>query len=745
MKWTPHFCAKERSPYDGVQWVQASAEIRGVNSETLFSMAGIEVPKSWSQQAVNILASKYFRLRGASESTRENSLKQVLDRVADTIADRGLSAGYFDSQDDAVCFANELKTLIVNQQMAFNSPVWFNCGLFDKYDSHSSTPLFRYDEGRVVRIENGFQHPQVSACFIQSVSDDLMSMFDLLKNEARIFKFGSGTGSNFSSIRGQLEALSGGGASSGLMTFLEIFDRAAGAIKSGGTTRRAAKMVCLDVDHPEVEDFIWWKAKEEKKAMALMKAGYGRGFESESYRSVSGQNSNNSIRLSDDFMKAVQADAEWVLRGRVDGQPSKKVSAKKLFRQIAEAAWECADPGVQFDSTIQQWHTCANSAAVRASNPCSEFMFLDDTACNLASLNLVKFFDQDQFLLEDFVHAVRTTFLAQEILLDFAGYPTEAIAKRSAKYRPLGLGFANLGALCMRLGYAYGSVEAQSLTAHLTSLMSGLAYETSALIAKQKGSFAGFKENQSSMLKVMKQHQQANDDIGHLKIMSEAGVRSAEAWNKVVAAVESGLIRNAQATVIAPTGTIGLMMDCDTTGIEPDYSLLKYKSLSGGGQMAILNASVEPALQALGYGQSQIQKIKQAFEEGKDFDQVPFLDKKHHEIFYTAQPRASGGDYISWKSHLSMMAAAQPFLSGAISKTVNLPNDISVDEIEQIYRTAYDLKLKSVAIYRDGSKAAQPLSVVPDTPNCTQCGFETVLDGSCFKCENCGHTVSCSI
>jgi ribonucleoside-diphosphate reductase alpha chain len=781
----------------------------------VFQLKGAQIPAGWSQLATDIVVSKYFRKAGIQGDAKrgETSARDLVYRVAHTIREAGEKAGgYFATSEDADTFEAELSHLLIHQKGAFNSPVWFNCGLYQRYGIEGSGGNWAFDavQGKVVETATAYEQPQCSACFIQSVSDDLMGIYDLIKNEARLFKYGSGTGSNFSKIRGNTEKLSGGGTSSGLMSFLEVFDRAAGATKSGGTTRRAAKMVCLDMDHPEIEEFITWKVREERKVKALIDAGYASDFNGEAYHTVSGQNSNNSVRVTDAFMKAVEDDGEWRTYERTSGKVAKTMRARDLWRKVAEAAWMCADPGLQYDTTINDWHTAAGTDRINASNPCSEYMFLDDTACNLSSINLTKFLsDEGNFDIEGYRHAVRILFMAQEILVDYSSYPTERIAKNSHDYRPLGLGYANLGTLLMRLGVSYDSDEGRALCAGLTSILCGHAYRVSAEMAESKGTFAGYDKNRESMLRVMRKHQNAsrtweNDHISHGK-SAESVIRQVLAagtadWNEAVRLGEKHGYRNAQATVLAPTGTIGLLMDCDTTGIEPDFALVKFKKLAGGGYFKIVNNSVPLALKRLGYSDAQAADIvayisgtntfmgaphlsrRTLLEKGLTEAEVNKAEKALPGVFDVNQALAvwvvgkeayerlgvpaetaakpgfsllkhfglsasqieelndvvlgrqtiegaphlrdadlpvfdcanrcgrKGRRYLAPMSHVRMMAAAQPFLSGAISKTVNLPNDASVDDVADIYMQGWKLGLKAVALYRDGCKLSQPLN-----------------------------------
>lgn len=700
----PHFCKKGQNPYAQVKWQKRPSQ-RKASEE-------IEVPAHWGTLAGEIAEGKYFR-------QKEKSIKQLVHRVTHAIATEAARQKYF-SKKDAEIFEKELVALLLEQKGAFNSPVWFNVGLSQQYGIKGNGGHFGYDEKskKIKPIDDAYKRPQCSACFIQSIEDDLMSIFELAKNEAKLFKYGSGTGTNFSALRGRTELLAGGGTSSGLMSFLEVLDKGAAATKSGGTTRRAAKMVCVDIDHPEIEDFITWKQREEKKVQALVAAGYSSDFEGEAYHTVSGQNSNNSVRIPDRFMKAVHDDQDWALKARTTGKTVKTVSARELWSKVAEAAWSSADPGVQFESTIQKWHTCAKTAPIRASNPCSEYMFLDDSACNLASLNLLHFLDENhEFKTEDFLRAVRTFFTAQEILIDYASYPTQAIAQNSHDYRPLGLGYANLGAFLMVQGIPYDSKQALAWTSTLTALMTGEAYRVSALMAKTKGSFNGYKKNQSVMLKVMNQHAAAwkkqsiewqGKSFPNKELQKQVGL----VWKETLTLGKKYGYRNAQATVIAPTGTIGLLMDCDTTGIEPDYALVKTKKMVGGRFTEIVNQSVRRALETLGYSAKDREQIVFYILKEKTIEGCPQLKAEHLPVFDCANKASPKGTrFLKPEAHLHIMAAAQPFISGAISKTVNLPQDCSVEAIREVYLQAWKLGLKSVALYRDGSKLSQPLNI----------------------------------
>ncbi len=784
-------------PFSEVVWEKRRSVISNPDGSIVFEMNDAEVPAFWSQLATDIAVSKYFRRAGvpndlSNGTGREHSVKQLITRVARTLRRSGERlGGYFKTDADADAFEAELTHLLLHQKLAFNSPVWFNCGLYEEYGIKGTGGNFYWNPqtDRIEETQNAYEHPQCSACFIQSVSDDLMSIFDLAKNEARIFKYGSGTGSNFSKIRGAMEKLSGGGLSSGLMSFLEVLDRGAGATKSGGTTRRAAKMVVLDADHPEIEDFINWKLREEKKVAALIQGGYSSDFNGDAYRTVAGQNSNNSIRVTDTFMRAVETDGDWETTYRTNGAVHKRYKARDLWGQISHAAWACADPGLQFDTTINDWHTSSNTDRINGSNPCSEYMFLDDTACNLASVNLLKFLGNDGvFDIDGYQHACRISTIAQEIAVDYSSYPTQRIAQNSHDYRPLGLGYANLGTLLMVQGIPYDSDAGRAWCGALTAIMTGTAYSTSAQMASQKGAFAGYAKNKEPMLRVIKKHRAAVQDIAVSDALPKSLSEAAQgAWDEALALGEQFGYRNAQTTVLAPTGTIGLLMDCDTTGVEPDFSLVKFKKLAGGGYFKIVNQSIPSALKYLGYGEQQAAQIvefamgtlrfekdrtsgvavnveslkarglsaadikkaeaalptvftlEQAFSasvlgEGKSLQTLgysekeiaeanlvicgrstvegaPHLKAEHLPVFDCANKcGAMGTRSIAPMGHIRMMGAAQPFLSGAISKTVNLPNEATVEQVAEVYFESWKLGLKAVALYRDGCKLSQPLS-----------------------------------
>jgi ribonucleoside-diphosphate reductase alpha chain len=834
---------KTLAPFETVEWELRSSCIRGSDGQVVFEMKDVEVPASWSAVAGDIMASKYMRKAGVPQldargkpivdasgrpvTAGERSARQVIERLAKCWRYWGDQHGYFAAEEDACAFEDELSYMLLHQMAAPNSPQWFNTGLQLVYGLTGPSQGHYYVDPvteQVVRSEDAYTRPQPHACFIQSVGDDLVNsggIMDLWVREARLFKYGSGTGTNFSKIRGEGEPLGGGGISSGLMSFLKIGDRAAGAIKSGGTTRRAAKMVCLDVDHPDIEAFVNWKVEEERKVAALIKAGYPADFNGDAYATVSGQNSNNSIRVTEEFLRRVERDGEWNLTWRTNGKVSKTLKARKLWSQICHAAWQCADPGVQFDTTINDWHTCPESGRINASNPCSEYMFLDDTACNLASLNLVKFYDVEtrRFDVEAFRHACRLWTMVLEISVLMAQFPSREIARLSYEFRTLGLGYANLGTLLMLHGIPYDSEEARGICGALTAIMTGESYAMSAEMAAELGPFPGFEKNRESMLRVMRNHRRAAYDAPATEYegltvippgidaeicpayLAEA---ARDAWDRAVALGERHGYRNAQATVIAPTGTIGLLMDCDTTGIEPDYALVKFKKLAGGGYFKIANRSIELALEALGYGEKErkaileyligtslvegaphinrtslkekgfhddeLDRVEQALEkvfelsaafstwslgehclerlgfkaeehQRPDFNLLrklgfraeeieaanahicgrhtlegaPYLKEEHLPVFDCANRCGrTGRRFIAPEGHLRMMAAAQPFTSGAISKTINFPHDASLEDISRAYLLSWKLGLKATALYRDGSKLSQPLSTKTD-------------------------------
>jgi ribonucleoside-diphosphate reductase alpha chain len=679
---TRYFTKEGVDPYDMITWAKRDARIINHKDGTVvFEQKEVEVPDFWSENAVNILAQKYFR--GLPEN-RENSLKTVLDRIVDTIVSWGVRGGYFESESEAKAFADELKFILATQRAAFNSPVWFNIGV-------PGTPQ------------------QSSACFILSVEDSMSSILNWYVEEGIIFKGGSGAGVNLSKIRSCKEPLSGGGTASGPVSFMRGADASAGTIKSGGKTRRAAKMVILDIDHPDIEEFIWCKAIEERKARVLAEAGFDMGVDGKDGFSVQYQNANNSVRVTNEFMRAVEEDREWHLTARTTGEVLKTVRARDLFRQIAEAAWECADPGIQFDTTINKWHTCPNSGRINASNPCSEYMHLDNSACNLASINLLKYLRPDgTFDIDAFTHTVKVVFTAQDILISFSDFPTEKIAQNARSFRQIGLGYANLGALLMAKGLPYDSDAGRALAATITALMTGQAYLTSTELAERLGPFSGFADNKEPMLRVLSMHKEALGTIDHAHVEQPLFDAARDVWEKVTARAAVYGVRNSQATVLAPTGTIGLLMDCDTTGIEPDLSLVKVKKLVGGGTMSLVNQTVERALFALGYDRVQVKDVMDYVLEHGSIVGAPHVRKDHYPVFACSM----GDNVIHYMGHVKMMAAVQPFLSGSISKTVNLPKDITIEQIEDLYLQAWKMGLKSIAIYRDGSKVGQPLAAV---------------------------------
>ena len=679
-----HFTDGTSSPFDSVEWERRTAQIGNEKGQTIFRQEDVEVPKSWSQTATNIVASKYFS--GKIETpARESSVRALISRVVETTVRWGEEGGYFASAEARDIFRDELIHLLVEQKMAFNSPVWFNVGVQAK--------------------------PQCSACFINSVQDSMTSIMDLAKTEGMLFKWGSGTGTNFSSLRSSHETLSGGGIASGPVSFMRGFDAFAGVIKSGGKTRRAAKMVILDVSHPDIVEFIECKTKEERKAHLLIEQGYDSAIDGEAYGSIFYQNANHSVRVSDEFMRAVEEDRDWWTRNVTDGEPAAKYPARELLKKAAESAWQCGDPGMQYDSTINRWHTCKSTARINASNPCSEYMFLDDTACNLASLNLMKFLSSSgQFDVDAFRHAVDITITAQEIFVDRASYPTQRITENSHAFRPLGLGYANLGALLMSLALPYDSEGGRDMCGAITALMTGQAYLQSARIAERMGPFTGYEVNREPMLEVIRMHRDSLRPIKPENVPAPLLRGAQDAWDKALAHGETFGYKNSQVSVLAPTGTIGFMMDCDTTGIEPDLALVKYKKLVGGGLIKIVNNTVPQALLRLGYQAEEVSAIVDCIDRTGTIESAPGLKPEHLPVFDCSLTPASGVRSISWRGHLMMMSAAQPFLSGAISKTINMPETSTVEDISLAYVESWKQGLKSVAIYRDNSKKSQPLS-----------------------------------
>ncbi len=710
---TPMLCQNPENPDAGVEYELRSSSITDDKGKVMFTQDNVEIPKNWSMLATNVVTSKYFYGRIGSPE-RESSVKQLVHRVTRTIAEWGLNAGYFATPEDAENYYNELYFICINQYGSFNSPVWFNVGLYQQYGySSSSRTSFSWsdEEQKVMMVNDCYKHPQGSACFIQSVDDTMESIMRLAANEAMLFKFGSGTGTDLSTLRSSRERLSGGGTPSGPLSFMRVFDQVAAVIKSGGKTRRAAKMQSLKIQHPDIAEFISCKTKEEKKAWALIDQGYSGALGGEAYETVMFQNANLSVRVTDEFMNAVENDGTWQTKAVISGETIETHKARDLMRLIAEGTHVCGDPGVQYDTTINKWHTCINSGRINASNPCSEFMFIDDSACNLASINLMKLIDDNgTFDVEKFKHVVRVFMIAQDILVDSSSYPTEQIAQNSHNFRPLGLGYANLGALIMRLGMPYDSNDGRAYAASVTALMTGHAYATSQEISKALGSFSKYDENRECMMDVIRKHYDAMDDID--SAASPVAIRKAadKIWSQVIENAPKTGFRNAQVTLLAPTGTIGFMMDCDTTGVEPDIALIKYKHLVGGGLIKIVNRTLKPALQKLGYTEDQIEAIGQYVDKNEMIEGAPHLKVEHLPIFDCAFKPKNGSRYIPYKAHIRMMAAVQPYLSGAISKTVNMPREATVEEIMQTYLDGWKMGLKAVAIYRDGSKRTQPLN-----------------------------------
>lgn len=670
--------------YDQLKWVKRDSIIKNpVTGKPVFEQKDVEFPEGWSLNAINIVAQKYFTGTPGT-ADRESSLRHLIDRIVDTVTRQGLQEGYFESEAEAEDYREELKYILATQRAAFNSPVWFNIGAPERSQ-------------------------QASACFILAVEDTMPSILNWYKEEGMIFKGGSGSGINVSTIRSSVEPLGkSAGTASGPLSFMRGADSSAGAIKSGGKTRRAAKMVVLNASHPDVEEFIWAKAREERKARDLEAAGWDMSLDGRDIHSIQYQNANNSVRVTDEFMEAVQNDGDWDLVAVSTGKPVKTVKARDLFRQIAKAAWECADPGMQFDTTVNKWHTTPNAGRINGSNPCSEYMHLDNSACNLASVNLLKYLNDDgSFDIKSFIHTVELIFTAQEILVGYSEYPTESITKNAKAYRELGLGYANLGALLMAQGLPYDSDEGRAQAAAITALMTGQAYATSAKIANRVGPFAGFHKDREGMLNVLRMHRDEVKKIDASLVHEELLSAAANAWDEAVELGEIYGVRNSQASVLAPTGTIGLMMDCDTTGIEPDLGLVKLKKLVGGGTMSIVNQTVPRALKVLGYSKSQVDDIINYIDVEKSILGAPHLKKEHEPVFACSM----GDNAIHYMGHVKMMSAVQPFLSGAISKTVNMPEDATVEEVEQLHLESWKLGLKAVAIYRDNCKVAQPLSM----------------------------------
>jgi ribonucleoside-diphosphate reductase alpha chain len=688
LKVARYFTRETVHPYDEIEWEQRAASIVNEKGKVVFEQTNVEIPKAWSQMATNVVVSKYFR-GPLGSSQREHSVRQMIVRVVDTITRWGKKDGYFAAEEDARAFGDELTHILMHQKACFNSPVWFNCGIEEK--------------------------PQCSACFILSVDDTMESILDWYRKEGIIFKGGSGSGVNLSKLRSSKEQLAGGGTASGPVSFMKAADASAGVIKSGGKTRRAAKMVVLDVDHPDIEEFIKCKVEEEKKAWALIEAGYDASLDGPAYGSVFFQNANNSVRVTDEFMQAVQEDREWKTRYVTNGETCDTFKARDMLRMIAESTYFCGDPGMQYDTTINDWHTCSNTGRINASNPCSEYMHLDNSACNLASLNLLKFLrDDGVFDTESFRRAVDIVILAQDILVDNSSYPTPEITANAHAFRELGLGYANLGALLMSLGLPYDSDAGRGYAAAVTALMSGEGYLQSARAAAGTGAFAGFEANRQPMLRVLNKHRSHAYKLSPSRVPLDLLTAAREAWDQACAEAEKYGVKNSQISVLAPTGTIAFMMDCDTTGVEPDIALIKYKKLVGGGLLKIVNNTVPRALKRLGYDVKQIQEIMEYIEEHETIEGTPHLKDEDLAVFDCAFKPANGSRSIHYMGHVKMMGAVQPFISGAISKTINMPTDVTVDEIMHAYMESWKLGLKAVAIYRDGSKRTQPLNTSKD-------------------------------
>lgn len=678
-----YFTEENTHPYDMFTWVKRESKIVNPGTgKTVFEQQDVEFPDFWSQNAINIVAQKYFYGTPGTPQ-REKGLRDLINRVADTVTKHGYENGYFSDESEADTFNAELKYILMTQRAAFNSPVWFNIGTPDRSQ-------------------------QASACFILKVEDTLPSILNWYREEGMIFKGGSGAGLNLSALRSSVESLSSsGGRASGPVSFMRGADSSAGTIQSGGKTRRAAKMVILNIDHPDIEEFIWCKAREERKAFVLAEQGFDMGLNGKDMVSIQYQNANNSVRVNDDFMKAVEADGDWDLVGVKDKKVYKTIKARDLFRQVAEAAYESADPGMQFDTTINDWHTTPKAGRINGSNPCSEYMHLDNSACNLASLNLLKFLNEDgTYDIEAYKHTVETIFLAQEILVGYSAYPTEGIDKNARAYRELGIGYANLGATLMAKGLPYDSDEGRAFAGTLTAILTGQAYATSARIAKRVGAFAGYTKDKEGMNRVLRKHRDAVRDIDATLVAEDLLSAAANVWDDAVELGERYGVRNSQASVLAPTGTIGFMMDCDTTGVEPDFSLTKFKTLVGGGNMIIVNQTIPRALRTLGYAKKEAAQIVEYIHEHGTVQGAPYLKKSDYDVFSCAV----GENEIHYMGHVTMMSAVQPFISGAISKTVNMPKEVTVEDVEQLHLDSWKLGLKAVAIYRDGSKVGQPLS-----------------------------------
>ena len=738
LKIESRFCPTDvASPFDTVQWETRSAAIKDESGKVLFEQTNCEIPSDWSQLATNVVVSKYFYGDPSNVDERERSVRQLIHRVTRTIADWGIADGYFDTAEDGERFYRDLSWLCLHQHGAFNSPVWFNVGLYQQYNVTGTKCNWHYNvqSGQVEQPENPYEYPQGSACFIQSVDDNMEDIMRLATSEAMLFKFGSGTGTDLSTIRSSREKLSGGGKPSGPLSFMRVYDQIAAVVKSGGKTRRAAKMQSLKVWHPDIMEFVECKWKEEQKAHALIREGYESNFNGEAYSSVMFQNANLSVRVTDEFMQAVADNKVWKTRwvsDKCDIEPP-TYQAKDILARMSECAWHCGDPGVQYDTTINKWHTCPNSGRINASNPCSEYMFLDNTACNLSSINLMKYRrDDGSFDAEGFSATCRLFFIAQEILIDHASYPTDRIAHNSHLFRPLGLGYSNIGSLIMTSGAPYDSPAGHSMCGAITALLHGAANLASAEIAGVVGPFEEYPDNAEPMLRVMQMHRNAVEQIdpsgpSYLKDAAR------NVWDKVLELGSRNGFRNAQATVLAPTGTISFMMDCDTTGVEPDIALVKYKQLAGGGMLKILNRSVSLGLRNLGYSPAQIVEIEKFISEKDTIEGAPHVKAEHLPVFDCAFTPANGTRSIRWQAHVEMMAAAQPFLSGAISKTVNMPTNSTVDDIAQAYFWGWELGLKAIAIYRDGSKQSQPLSTKSEGQKAEDAAAAAVVEKIVYK------------
>ena len=738
MKIEQFFSKPSVHPFDEIQWEKRNAKITGDKGETVFEQEDVEVPVSWSQLAMKVVVSKYF-YGDAETGNREHSVKQLVHRVCRTIANRGAKDGYFASKGDVENFYNELTWLCVNQHGAFNSPVWFNVGLSDIYDISGSEHNWHWEkqQNKAVPCGSSYEYPQSSACFIQSVEDTMDDIMRLATSEAMLFKHGSGTGTDMSTLRSSKEKLAGGGKPSGPLSFMRVYDQIAAVVKSGGKTRRAAKMQSLKIGHPDIKEFITCKTEEENKAVKLIEAGYGGPFNSEAYNSVMFQNSNLSVRITDDFMQAVEKDEMWTTHEVTTGRPSVQYSANELMNDVAEGTRVCGDPGLQYHTTINQWHTCPESAPINASNPCSEYMFIDDSACNLASLNLMKFRNEDgSFDVESFKRAIRIFIIAQEILVDNGSYPTALITENSHNFRPLGLGYANLGSLMMSLALPYDSDEARAQAAAITAILTGTAYTIIAELASIRKPFDGYAENTESMLNVISMHREHSRSIPEVNCPDCLLSAAKDAWDDAFNAGTKFGFRNAQATVLAPTGTIGFMMDCDTTGVEPDIALVKYKLLAGGGMFKIVNKTVPMALERLGYNPEDIKTICDDIDKNDTIENAGKFNKEHLPIFDCAFKAARGNRFIHYMAHIKMMAAVQPFISGAISKTINMPKETTAEEIKSAYIEGWKRGLKAVAIYRDGSKMMQPVKTKEQKDKSgavVRSGVEQTIAGKAYR------------